>query len=950
MKAYCVVLCLFAVIGLSHLSTGQTRLITDYGNLSLGFEPNQGQTDPRVKFLARGNGYTVFLTDSEAVLSLPTSRQSLEATRVSPVESRQGLGSVVRMKLLGANRNARISGANVLPGKSNYFIGNDPTKWRRNVATYAKVEYQSIYPGVDLVYYGNQRQLENDFIVAPGAKPTDIRMSFQSTAKIKTDGKTGDLLLLTNGTEVRLRKPVIYQLSARPQFRATTVASSGAEVQTDREYVSGRYMLEGNTVRFAVAAYDTRRALIIDPVLVYSTYLGGTGNDSAGASNDGGNPIAVDALGNTYITGTTVSTDFPTAGALQPSLRQGEDVFVTKINANGSALVYSTYLGGSKDDSGSGIAVDSSGSVYVIGITNSADFPTVNPFQATFGGGSTCINNGFVCFGDAFVAKLSPSGSNLVYSTYLGGSETDIGVAIAVDAGGSAYVTGGTFSSDFPTVNPLQLTNHGGQDAFIAKLNASGSALTYSTYLGGSAGVTLGNPNATDEFGASIALDAAGNAYIAGRTPSPDFPTTAGAFQTTCHGCSPGVTAFVSKLNASGSGLVYSTFLGGSSLEGANGIAVDSSGNAYVTGETGSSDFPTANALQPNYHGAGDVFITKLDSSGSGLIYSTYLGGSGEDDGLAISVDNSGNAYIAGFTSSSDFPVINPIQSSNRGPNDALVLKLNAAGSALVYSTYLGGTADDKGRGITVDSSGNAYVTGFTCSQTDFPTVHPIQSSDPGGCDAFVSKIGSLASTTTSIISSVNPSTAGQSVTFTATVVALGNGSPTGTVTFADGASILGIVVVGSGQAIFGTSTLAVGTHQIRAAYGGDNAFAPSSGSLTQNVEYGICALYDQTRSVHSGATFPIKIEICDANGKDLSSSSIAVHATQVTSVSGFSGPVDDAGNANPDDNFRFDNTLGTTGGYIFNLKTTGLGPGTYSLQFTVTGDPVIHSVNFGVK
>jgi hypothetical protein len=465
-----------------------------------------------------------------------------------------------------------------------------------------------------------------------------------------------------------------------------------------------------------VAGYDASRPLVIDPVLSYSTYLGGSDDDS-------GNGIAVDADGNAYVVGDTMSVDFPTANPLQPGFGgSNQNAFVAKLSADGSALVYATYLGGSGREEGHGIAADAEGNAYVAGETASADFPTAKPLQPALMGRS-----------NAFVAKLSADGSALVYATYLGGSGTDEGDGIAVDADGNAYVAGMTSSLNFPTTPAAFQTLHGSgpRNGFVTKLTADGSALVYATYLGGSG---------RDEADA-IAVDADGNAYVAGETSSLDFPTTPGAFQTTYSG---GMSkAFVTKLNADGSGLIYSTYLGGSGEEEINGpgLAVDAAGNAYLTGITNSTDFPTANALQRAYGGgASDAFVAKLNADGSELIYSTYFGGSGTDEGVAIAVDASGNAYLTGNTTSLDFPTANPLQPANAGLTNAFVAKLTADGSALVYSTYLGGSYFDEGHGLAVDGDGNAYVTGKT-SSPDFPTANPLQRTNAGCYDAFVAKI-----------------------------------------------------------------------------------------------------------------------------------------------------------------------------------------------------------------
>ena len=674
-------------------AAADVKIAESYGKLPLRFEANQGQTDSRVQFLSRGSGYTLFLTPTEAVLTL---RQGKE-TGVRSQESEDD-SAVLRMKLVGANPASRATGLVEMPGKSNYFIGNDPNEWRKNVPNYAKVRYEEVYPGVDLVYYGNQRQLEYDFVVAPGADLRAIRLDFEGAQRVEIDPQ-GDLVLHTGAGEVRQHKPIVYQ-----------------EVAGAIKAVDGHYVRKGEkAVGFEVASYDARHPLIIDPVLVYSTYLGGSGSDD-------GNGIAVDSSGSAYVVGNTASTNFPTASPLQASSGGGNDVFVVKLNPTGSALVYSTYLGGSNSDFGDSIAVDASGNAYVTGETSSTNFPTASPLQAAFGGSS-----------DAFVAKLNASGSALVYSTYLGGSFSDAGNGIAVDSSGNAYVTGETSSTNFPTVNPFQATYVSGGDAFVAKLNASGNALVYSTYLGGGG----------DDRGLGITVDSSGNGYVAGRTTSTNFPT-ANALQAAFGGTGD---AFVAKLNASGSALVYSTYLGGSSSDfgNSNSIAVDSAGNAYVTGLTASTNFPTASPLQAASGGGQDAFVAKLNSAGSALIYSTYLGSGGNEAGQGIAVDSSGNAYVVGGTISTNFPTISPFQAANGGSIDVFVTKLNAAGSALVYSTYLGGSGNEAGRGIAVDSSGNAYLTGQTQS-ADFPTANPAQASFGGGTfDAFVAKIGEVA-------------------------------------------------------------------------------------------------------------------------------------------------------------------------------------------------------------
>jgi CSLREA domain-containing protein len=910
-----------------------TAAIRDrYGDLPLRFEPNQGQTDPQVRFLSRGPGYDLFLTPTEAVLTLrkpqSPSLDRLEAAPTKDVSSASlREASVLRLRMLGANPEALVEGREELSGKVNYLIGNAPDKWHVNIPIYGKVYYKETYPGVDMIYYGNQQQLEYDFVLAPHADPRSVKFKLEGAQQLKVDGK-GDLVITIDHSEVRLRKPLIYQVG----------------VQGERHEVRGSYALRGSEISFEVKNYDARKALIIDPVLSYSTYFGPAATALA---------ITVDASGNAYLTGSATSAIFPTtAGSLKPSSSQDiPDAFVTKLNSSGTALIYSTFLGGSSQDVGNGIAVDSSGNAFVTGDTQSANFPTVNPirsstsnflqtvdtgghwsgqfigppngvvnvlvvdplapntmyagmgsnggtgvYKSTDGGvnwvglntGLTGVNcsalvidpttpstlyaglnsntasglyksvdggltwakliNGIGGFMMSALA-IDPSSPSTVYagtssvglykSTNSGASWTrsDTGInfgginSIAVDPASSAIVYasaggGGVFKTtngggNWGQVNTgltntsirvlridtasnlyagssggglFKTTNGGGNwsplnnglpnftsvsslalspgastifmgtpegriyksiddganwtisyetltrtsfnslvlnptnsavvyagasiqvgslndhEAFIARLNPNGSALVYSTYLGGN----------KDDIGRGVAVDSAGNTYVTGQTASATFPLAA-AFQSALRGTQD---AFVTVLNPAGTALVYSTFLGGDNSETANAIAIDSGGNAYVTGNTLSTNFPLANAFQSTLGAqfSGDAFATKFSSTGA-LAYSTYLGGDGTDVGNGVAADSSGNAYITGLTTSTNYPTANAIQPSNGGSaGDAFVTKLNNLGSSLVYSTYLGGSNIDSGRGIAIDSAGNAYVTGFTNSP-EFPVV-----------------------------------------------------------------------------------------------------------------------------------------------------------------------------------------------------------------------------------
>jgi hypothetical protein len=607
------------------------------------------------------------------------------------------------MRFLGSDSAAEVKGEQELPCRVNYFKGNDPAKWRTDVPTYSRIKYKGVYPGVDLIYYGNQQQLEYDFVVSAGADPRQIRFAFEGADKPEINSD-GELVLRTPLGEVQQKKPLLYQ-----------------EEGGVRREVAGRYVVGGaGDVSFEVGEYDRGKELVIDPVLLYSTYLGGDSFDFAGG-------IAVDKSGRAYIAGSTASTNFPTRNQFQgdqPDL----DAFVTVLDttaAGDASLIYSTYFGGSDFEFGNGIAVDKSGRAYITGSTGSTDFPTRNQLQSD------------QPFSDAFVTVLDTTASgdaSLLYSTYLGGDGFDFGLGIAVDKSGRAYVTGGSDSTDLPTRNQLQ-GDQPFSDAFVTVLDttASGDAsLVYSTYLGGS-----GN-----ESGHAIAVDKSGRAYVTGSTfLSTDFPTR-NQFQ----GHQPGEDAFVTVLDTKASGdasLVYSTYLGGDSSVG-NGIAVDKSGRAYITGSTSSENFPTRNQFQGDQPDL-DAFVTVLDTTASGdasLVYSTYLGGSDFDFANAIAIDKSGRAYVTGETVSTDFPTRNPLQGHQPGEDSFVtVLDTSASGDdSLVCSTYLGGSDHDAGTGIAVDESGLAYVTGETLS-ADFPTVNALQPTFGSFQDAFVSKL-----------------------------------------------------------------------------------------------------------------------------------------------------------------------------------------------------------------
>jgi Calx-beta domain/Carboxypeptidase regulatory-like domain/Beta-propeller repeat/CarboxypepD_reg-like domain len=924
----------------------RARIAENFGRLPLSFEINKGQIDQPVKFLSRGPGYDLFLTANEAVLRVPKAHAQADnakgpapgkgqtppvAKRRAPAEADADAnvreGTVLRLKLLGANDTPQVAGQDELPGKVNYFVGNDPAHWRRNIPTYRKAYFKDVYPGIDVVYYGNQQELEYDLIVAAGANPKLIRFNVEGADKVRLD-KTGKLLLTLKYGEVSLNKPVIFQL----------------DKNGSRREVKGGYSISGNEVRYKLDSFDSSKPLVIDPVLSYSTLLGSTNNDNAFG-------IAVDSQGSAYVTGRTDGLNFPTTAGAFKTTSNRDAVFVTKLDPNGSALVYSTYLSGLNGFSnGNAIAVDASGNAYVTGATSGSDFPLVNGlktsstffkttdsaanwnnqnsglvgsvntlasapsapntiyasttdgiyrstdggaawtkapsaglssptvvsalavdpsnssviylaqfsslFRSADGGNNWAAINGAplgtgsiacIAFDPATSTTMYVGGSNGVFKSTNGGNnwitQNNFGVpgtpnvrVLAIDPTAPLTIYAGTSSSGFfksingagvwtamnngmggtsatsitalaidpsdtatiytghgssgtinkttngatswtpltngvPTVSinsivatstgvfaatsgagVIKTTNGGANwtnanaglwstfvntlvrnpadaavlyagtspssssDAFVTKLNPSGSGLLFSTFLGGS----------NDDIGNGIALDASGKIVVAGATFSANFPV-ANAVQPGPVVSDSCVNGFVTSLDPSVPAYTFSTYLGGAQCDLANAVATDSSGNIYVTGETNSPNFPTANPFQPAFAGATqferDAFVTKLTSSGA-FVYSTFLGGTGFDSGAGIAADASGNAYVAGATNSLNFPTMNPVQPANSSQfsTDAFLTKFNPQGSALVYSTYLGGTGNDEAQGVAVDAANNAYLTGWTAS-LEFPLV-----------------------------------------------------------------------------------------------------------------------------------------------------------------------------------------------------------------------------------
>lgn len=696
-----------ALLPSSRATPSRFALSKTFGSLPLAFEPNQGQADRSVRFLSHNLGASLSLTSAEAVFKLPAPPQAGRKGSRAPQASRRAAFTTVRMQLLGAASHASALQQQPLAGRVNYFTNRDPKQWHTDIPTFGKVGFQDVYPGVDVVYYGNGRHLEYDFVVAPHADPRQIALHFAGAQQVHVS-RSGDLVVQAPGRELTWQKPVVYQQDANGKLKVAA-------------HFRLKHLPNGQTaVRFALGRYDTSRPLIIDPVLTYSSRLEGI--PSANAS------LALDSAGSVYVAGTTDDS------------RVHGVTYVLKMNPAGTAPVYLTYLG-TTSFSIPAIAVDSSGSAYVA-MSGMQDFPT------TTGAYKTTQTDGT----NLAVAKLNPSGSALVYSTFIGNNKINFhnnglvgvtpnaGMAIAVDSSGSAYVTGSAGSGFPTTAGAFQTTCNApsSANAFVTKLNPAGSALVYSTYLGGKC--DLGQ--STGDTGQGIAVDGSGNAYIVGATTSTDFPTTAGAFQKVNKAAANNDTAFVTKLNPTGTSLVYSTLLGGSGDEAAYGIAIDGAGDAYVTGLAGSTDFPvTPGAYQTSADGY-TAFITKLDPSGASLLYSTRAGNT--NVGFAIAIDSLGYAYVTGKNMGITRTTIGSFQRS--GGESAFVFKLNPAGSALVYSTLLGdgsfGGLDTEvsGQSIAVDSNGSVYVAGRSGSSASFP-ITPNAYQSVNGVSTFLTKL-----------------------------------------------------------------------------------------------------------------------------------------------------------------------------------------------------------------
>ena len=878
------------------------QLQHDFGKIPLSFEPNRGQADAHVQFLSRGQGYALYLTPGDAVLEL---RSPVPAATPGKLQeaSRQAT-STLSMRLVGADREAAATAVDPLPGMVNYLVGNDRSKWQTAVPTYKRVAYHGVYPGVDLVYYGNQRELEYDFVLSPGADAAAIGLQFTgATPKIE---KTGDLVLAVAAGETRFHKPVIYQMAG-----------------DRRVSIQGGYQIADGKVGFALGDYDHSKPLVIDPVLSYLTYLGGSRDDTVTG-------MAVDSAGSVYIVGTTSSVDFPVKNAYKGTdpntIATGNPlaIFVSKFNATGTALVYSTYLGSSEYTYGTGVAVDTGGNAYVTGYTSYGDYPVTSGAYQTICGANNAFPQGSQtavrtngCGGAGqggqagVLTKLDPTGAMLVYSTYLSGGNGNLITAIAVDAAGEAFVTGlsnavcpGPYNANgsgyqayfciATTANAPETTNtnQGGDTyGFVVKFNAQGSGLLYST--------AINNHNPIGHYVSGmkttgIALDASGNAYVTGDMDTAFFiTTTSGALQTSrVSNTSP---AFVAKFNPAGTSatsLAYSTYLTGTTASNdiATGIAVDGSGNAVVTGYTNSCTFPTtagAFSTVPGGYVSQNVcaggFLSKLNATGSTLVWSTYTGNNGangrnNDDNDAVALGPDGSVYVTGDEQGVALsPTVNPILVQSES-HFTYIKQFKSDGSAVTFSSAVGGTTDNTSTpaAIFVDAAKNIYLAGSTNSATYPTTAGAFQknSANPGVNynDGFVAKIAPTITTTTALTLPSGTIIAGQSATFTAKVAGPTGTTtiPTGTVTFLSGTTTIGTGALdGTGTASYTAPSLNATTYTVTASYPGDSNFAPSVSAAQPLVVSAATATVTLTAPATAtpGASVTLSVKVAGSNG-----------------------------------------------------------------------------------
>lgn len=666
---------------------GSLSLDSVWGNLPLYFIHNKGQLGKEALFYARTKHYTLWVTRKglvfDSVRRMKEKRKGLEGFSGSFKVDRD----VQWVEFVGSAPSPEVIPEEPANYKVNYLIGNESEKWRTGIPTSYAVRYKSLYPGIDLKVYGKEKLIEYDWVVHPGADPGKIVFRYRGVKTyINADG---DIVIEGKFGKFLHKKPVAYQ---------------------GKESVDVKFVKLGrNLYGLSVDSYDRNIPLVIDPIiLIYSSYLGSNGREE-------GYGITVDSTGAVYVVGSTNSTYFPLKDPYQDHRAGWADAFITKISPSGTELVYSTFLGGSDFDYGINIVLDSTGAMYVCGNTQSDNFPVVNPIQNSRKGSM-----------DAYVAKLSPAGDKLVYSTFLGGTDKELVYDIILDSTGAVIITGGTYSSDFPTKDPIQNSNAGGADVFVSKISPSGTSLVFSTYIGGK----------LDDMGHSITFNTAGDIYLTGFSDSSGFPTVS-PFQKEKGRLGD---VIVVKLPSDGSSILYSTFIGGDGVDIGFGIRVDRSGNIYVGGESESSDYPVKSPVQGKVAGNNDAFVTVLTPAGDSLIFSTLLGGSGYDKAYGLEIDSRGGVYIMGNTTSSDFPTQNPLQDNSGGKRDVFVAKFIPSRASLVYSTYFGGSGNEfGGMSMDVDSDGAVYITGSTASE-DFPVKNNFQ--DYGYfTDAFVSKL-----------------------------------------------------------------------------------------------------------------------------------------------------------------------------------------------------------------
>ncbi len=681
------------------LGNGQIEAATNHPtNSPMSFTENAGQWDESIKFRASAGAATMWFGSDGAYYQFARELSDFESSDKS---DKQGPGEVevmmIKASFVGARSNPEVVGADKLDYKCNYFLGNDPSRWHTNVSNYESIVYREVYPGIDLKYFGNGEQLEYDFIVSPGTDPSRIEVRYDGADGVYVNG-SGELVVETHWGSVTELRPYVYQ-----------------EDGSGRIEVVGSYrLLSPNSFGFSFdEGYDPSLPLIIDPVLTYSTYLGGSGSDY-------GWGIDIDDSDYAYTLGVTNSADFPVINAAQETLAGDWDVTVSKISLETGQFIFSTYLGSTGREENPRMELDRDGCTYIVGRTWADDFPVSGAFDATFDGSS-----------DAFLTKLSAGGNQLIFSTFLGGSDDDFGMGVAVDTALNAYVTTTTYSTDFPTLNPFQLApGQVSKAATVSKFTVAGDQLVFSTYLGG----------LQDDESRAILVDDEGCVYLTGYTYSKDFPLE-NAYDSVLDGSTD---CFLTKFSSDGSSLIYSTYFGGTSVELCTAMGLDDLGRLYVTGGTASADLPIVNGFQPIHSGGSalgyDIFVAKFSQAGTDLLYSTFLGGAGDDFGEGMCLGRYGEIYLTGYTYSFDFPLADPLFDEMLGVPDAIVARIDDDGSGLKFSSYLGGSLSDVGRNVVINDLRSVYVTGYTTS-SNFPVVDPIQTYRRGTRDAFVSMI-----------------------------------------------------------------------------------------------------------------------------------------------------------------------------------------------------------------